>query len=540
LSPQSRLFAFCRLHGGSRAMSRALARALALHPTEASLWSYAASWEWRQRKDAPAARALMQRALRACPASAGLWADYFGLEVAYAATLRERRSVLGLALPPADAAADASTDAADAGVSADVAAVDAASPALAPGLAALLRGAVASAVFRAASAALPSGEPALSLAEQCLEALKPHAAWAAHLASEVTASLATPAAAAQPAAWALRASLAPSPAAAAALYEQGLVAAPCADMWGRYANALAAAGDVPALHALARRALGARQASEALLLLWVESLLSSGRDADAAQAAEDATRAVPGSARLWALRLRLAAASAGGGDDNRRAKTHMRMHVQNCDALLSDAFCACIGTTHSGAGVMSLALAALRSVPAADAAPLWRLALQVCAATGAPADDLHSLLRRACAGGGGGGALASAAAAAVRAAALRGDGLASARALSAPLLRLPGPGEPLYAATLGLEAAEARRVALHATPHDAPTAAPAALAAARRVAEAALAAHGAEHPRLWVSLLQLESDAGDGAAAAGRLYWRARKALRDPAPLAAAYGSLAV
>jgi hypothetical protein len=189
---------------------------------------------------------------------------------------------------------------------------------------------------------------------------------------------------------------------------------------------------------------------------------------------------------------------------------------------------------------MSLALRALRSVPAADAAPLWRLALQVSAATGAPADDLHALLRRACAGGGGGAALAPAAAAAVRAAALRGEGLASARALSAPLLRLPGPGEPLHAAALQLECAEARRCALRASADEGAAAdAAAALAAARRAAEAALASHGSEHPHLWGALLQLEADAGAGVAAAGRLYWRARKALRDPAPLAAAYGALA-
>jgi U3 small nucleolar RNA-associated protein 6 len=325
---QSRLFAFCRLHGGSRAMSRALARALALHPTEPALWSYAASWEFRQRKDAPAARALMQRALRACPASAGLWADYFGLEVAYAATLRERRAVLGLALPPVGDAAEAEADADAAGAAAGGEAA-AAAPALAPGLAALLRGAVASAVFRAAAAALPGD---VALAEQCLEALKPHAAWAGHLAEEVAASLAAPAAAAQPAAWAARAACAPTPAAAAALFESGLISAPGPAMWGLYGNALAAAGDVDALDALARRALAARQAPELLLLLWVDTLLSAGRDADASRAAEAATAGLPASARLWALRLRLVVEAAGAADDRCGARTRERAQ-HRCDAM---------------------------------------------------------------------------------------------------------------------------------------------------------------------------------------------------------------
>jgi len=110
-----------------------------------------------------------------------------------------------------------------------------------------------------------------------------------------------------------------------------------------------------------------------------------------------------------------------------------------------------------------------------------------------------------------------------------------ARAVAAPLLRAPAAGVALHQAVLGVEAA----LATHAAAEGEPDAA-AALAAARRAAEAAVSAHGAEAPQLWGAYLRLERDAGAGDAAAGRLFWRAKKALRDPAPLAAVYGTLAV
>ncbi|CAI7887062.1 unnamed protein product [Closterium sp. NIES-54] len=43
-----------------------MARALQLHPTEPSLWLYAASYEFTNRMNAPAARTLLQRGLRMC------------------------------------------------------------------------------------------------------------------------------------------------------------------------------------------------------------------------------------------------------------------------------------------------------------------------------------------------------------------------------------------------------------------------------------------------------------------------------------------
>ena len=118
LSLWSSWLGFCARSGSRRRGGRVAASALALHPREPALWAAAAAWEYgggsvidseggggkrRRAKDAgsnpAAARALMQRGLRACGGASGdpLWAEYLRLELAYAATLRARREVLGVA-----------------------------------------------------------------------------------------------------------------------------------------------------------------------------------------------------------------------------------------------------------------------------------------------------------------------------------------------------------------------------------------------------------------------------------------------------------
>lgn len=77
-------------------MSRALTKALQLHPTAPSLWTYAAAWEFEHNLNASAARALMQRGLRMCKDTPALWHEYFRMELLYAMRLRERRRVLGI------------------------------------------------------------------------------------------------------------------------------------------------------------------------------------------------------------------------------------------------------------------------------------------------------------------------------------------------------------------------------------------------------------------------------------------------------------
>ena len=89
-------FDFCNAAGASRALSRALATALSLHPNNPGLWAYAAWHFFKTKCNTPNARAILQRGLRLNPQSHRLWLTYFRLELAHAHWLHSRRSVLGL------------------------------------------------------------------------------------------------------------------------------------------------------------------------------------------------------------------------------------------------------------------------------------------------------------------------------------------------------------------------------------------------------------------------------------------------------------
>ena len=103
-----RYFDFCKAQGGGKALGRALARALRLHPAEPGLWTAAADWEFNGRRSPAAARAPMQRGLRVCGARAPqLWASYFQLELQYARQLQVRQGVVGLDGRPGERAAQA-------------------------------------------------------------------------------------------------------------------------------------------------------------------------------------------------------------------------------------------------------------------------------------------------------------------------------------------------------------------------------------------------------------------------------------------------
>ncbi|KAI8101795.1 hypothetical protein M9434_006861 [Picochlorum sp. BPE23] len=87
---------FCSASKSARYMSKALTRAMQLHPTCAAIWTYAAAWEFEHNHNATIARSLMQRGLRMCKNDPCLWAEYFRMELLYAARLGARRQVLGL------------------------------------------------------------------------------------------------------------------------------------------------------------------------------------------------------------------------------------------------------------------------------------------------------------------------------------------------------------------------------------------------------------------------------------------------------------
>jgi hypothetical protein len=157
----ARWLAFCQSSRSSRQMSKVLARALQLHPTSPALWTRAAAWEFEHNSNAGAARSLMQRGLRMCKESPGLWHEYFRMELLYALRLRARREVLGIA---ANGAGEAVGGGGSAGPGPG--------PESAPGEgegegeggaagegSAVLRGAVAGVVFRGAIAAAPESLP---------------------------------------------------------------------------------------------------------------------------------------------------------------------------------------------------------------------------------------------------------------------------------------------------------------------------------------------------------------------------------------------
>lgn len=87
---------FCSASKSARYMSKALTRAMQLHPTCAAIWTYAAAWEFEHNHNATVARSLMQQGLRMCKNDPALWVEYFRMELLYAARLGARRQVLGL------------------------------------------------------------------------------------------------------------------------------------------------------------------------------------------------------------------------------------------------------------------------------------------------------------------------------------------------------------------------------------------------------------------------------------------------------------
>ena len=516
---QARLFAFCRAHGGNKALSKSLVAALALHPTNPGLWAYAASWELRGRRDLHSARTLMQRGLRACPQSPDLWADYFSLELVAANLLRQRASVLGLPthddLPPEeDQAAAAAEVTLDDGAD-EPAAPGAASTAtqerarLRRGRAALMRGAVAVAVFDAACAARPDD---VQLRLRCLAAAKAAGAWAAEpVVGHILGSLATGDVAKHPEAVTARAQAAGSYTQGVAVFEAALAADPSPGVATAYGAWLEAAdpqlvgGAGVALEALARRAMRERIAQEALLLTAVRALVAVGRRDASAALCRDAVAVVPKSVHLWRALLRATASDTSGA-------------VRPGD-------------------LAQLCVSALQTVPPSDAAPLWVEALQLCTACGAPGDlsALHTALAAAHARGAG-PALSASAATALRVCGASQAGMAAVRALCDTLVKLPGMGPEVFVTALQLEAAALRSIGQGVSQDGASR--NASLARARALAEAAVTAHGSSSA-VWRACVALETDASAGGADATpghtdrvtKLLWRCRRALGDPQAL---------
>ena len=97
---------FCASSKSARQMSKALTRAMQLHPNSAAIWTYAAAWEFEHNHNATVARSLMQTGIRMCKNDPALWMEYFRMELLYAARLGARRHVLGLSESAIDPATE--------------------------------------------------------------------------------------------------------------------------------------------------------------------------------------------------------------------------------------------------------------------------------------------------------------------------------------------------------------------------------------------------------------------------------------------------
>ncbi|KAK9837160.1 hypothetical protein WJX81_007266 [Elliptochloris bilobata] len=247
-------------------------------------------------------------------------------------------------------------------------------------------------------------------------------------------------------------------------------------------------GDEEAWDLRARRHMGAHA-------------VPSAADA-AAPAAPNAGTAVPAAAVAAA-----AAASAAAPRSAAVWRQHLLLQAQQAMAQGD-------GAAAAADQLGGLVRDAVRAVPAADGAELWALAFQTLSGLGVPLEGLSRDLEAALAAQPKGplqGGLGEAAASAIAAVRQR-HGLGEARAFYRRLLALPPAGGQLFHAALDLE--------LGASASERPT--PQELCA---VFEAAVEAYGSEDVELWLRYARWEVLQGRGA---GKIHWRATKALADP------------
>ncbi|KAL8785919.1 MAG: hypothetical protein Q9213_003068 [Squamulea squamosa] len=87
---------FARKQKANKKVAQIITSMLRLQPTNPDLWLYAANYAWEERADVTEARGYMQRGLRFCSNSKGLWSEYLKLEMIYIAKISARRRILGL------------------------------------------------------------------------------------------------------------------------------------------------------------------------------------------------------------------------------------------------------------------------------------------------------------------------------------------------------------------------------------------------------------------------------------------------------------
>ncbi|GAB4819004.1 hypothetical protein N2152v2_006050 [Parachlorella kessleri] len=578
----SRWLAFCQRTGSSRQMSRALTKALQLHPTAPALWTYAAAWEFEHNLNAAAARALMQRGLRMCKDAPALWHEYFRMELLYAMRLRERRRVLGIddvSLGNGQPTEQEHEQEQQQEGEEDVeGAKDGPGDESAAAVKAVLNGAVAAVVYRSAVKAVPGS---VDFRRKFLDILRPFDfPGKAGLQELVYTSVAADFADSGQA-WDLRArrhidsctatadgeaseaAQAEAVQAAIATYQEAVQTVPTAEMYSLFAAFLRerlqgllerVGSQQQAKRAQQRRqqaeglaltrtllevcgqAAKARCLTEDMALQWPKLHLRCGNPAAALEAARSAAATLPRSpatcqqlvgleACQLAQEAQLASSSAAGSPPVAGSTSSSSDSGSSSDK--EEELRGANVRQHQAKQLERVVLEALGSVPVEAAGELWLLGLQALVGGGAPLGGLCWKLEEAVAGlprgpvQGGMGAVA----AAVLSALERTRGLGAARKLYRKLLKLPAPGAEFFHAILGMEllAGEAQADACGGT--ESADAQRLSAKQLRDVFEAAVDAYGEHDWRLWLRYLQFEQQHGKGA---GQVYWRAVKALADP------------
>lgn len=88
---------FARKQKAYKKLQGMFTNVLRLHPTKADLWIRAAQFAVEEHGDMTEARSYMQRGLRFCKGTRGIWLEYARLEMSYIAKIRARREILGIA-----------------------------------------------------------------------------------------------------------------------------------------------------------------------------------------------------------------------------------------------------------------------------------------------------------------------------------------------------------------------------------------------------------------------------------------------------------
>eukprot|EP00899_Mesostigma_viride_P024657 jgi/Mesvir1/5376/Mv15455-RA.2 len=489
----NRFFEFCRSQGGIRALQKAIANALRLHPTVPGLWIYAAAFEFEDNGNTSAARTLMQQGLRMCPGSQLLWHEYFRMELLYVQKVRARREVLGLSAPPKASDYDSTKEqpkrpgVTDGSIHVVGEQGSVASGSLHPDLDALSH-AVAMTVYQSAVRAVADNPSfRLGFLGICRALGVPDAIEQA-ICDSVGADF--------PISELVRDFMCRrqhKSSAAIKAYRAAIEDVPTVTMFEKFAAYLG-----ERLH-------------------------------DASTVAKDQGGKDPGSRAGRAARLcdelagLLQAAASKGLRSERLATAHAALLMQGGDPAASAA-----GAVLAPAPfIWKLVVQALQGAPLETgdgALPLWLQAVEVCISHGVSLDTLRPTLEGALCGKGNGVAGEDVAAALVDAVLLR-QGVDSARTLYSKLLSLPRPGLALFVRCVEIELAQDEGVQL--TP------------VTRRLLDSALELYGqseASEP-LWLEYCRREL-AAVNLEHAKKIYGQAVKALADPSGFVANYQEL--